>query len=156
MAKLVKHTDWKRTVKTSKEIKKKNKHISFFLFFSSREQRRHRPVSFGNSATNQTTEACCPPTHTIMVVVALKVGTCYNIHFKKSFQGFCLFCSPFQQENQGTTKFHKFFHINYWPAFRVTFVMLELSGTNALPGNKTESNWFPRVTTLVQAQSVVI
>lgn len=34
--------------------------------------------------------------------------------------------------------------------------MLELSGTNALPGNKTERNRMPRVTTLVQAQSVVI
>lgn len=163
MAKLDKHTDWKRTVKTSKEnlfkkmknVKRKTKPISLFLFFFSSEQWSHRPVSFGSYATAQTTGAHYPLTHTIMAVAVLKAGTCCNIHtfISTSSQGFGLFFSPFQRENQGTTRFHEFFHINYWPGFRVTFVMLELSGTNELPGNKTERNRMPIVTTLVQAES---
>lgn len=92
-------------MKTSKEIKKKKKHFILSVLLEQRTTGTYRPVSFGNSAWKPNHRSMLPSNCTIMVVVALKVGTCYNIHFKKAFQGFCLFCSlPFNKRKSGNNK----------------------------------------------------
>lgn len=130
-----------KKITTTTKNKRTQKHPNHFILSVSLSQRTMKPQAgeFGDFTAEQTTGAHCPITHTIMVVDVLKVGTCYNIHFEKLL-GLLLVLFSLQQENQGTTKFHKFFRMNYWPGFRVTFVMLELSGTNALPGSKTKKS----------------